>query len=68
MSPKKQTSSQQRPEEKKKAEDAFVEKILDLLNWSVIDTAFAGDDGVLQLSDTAPPSPEAYYRTITPVP
>jgi len=34
MSPKKQTSSQQRPEEKKKAEDAFVEKILELLNWS----------------------------------
>ena len=34
MSPKKQSASRQRPEEKKQAEDAFVEKILELIKWS----------------------------------
>ena len=34
MSPRKQSSSRQRPEGKKEAEDAFVEKTLELVKWS----------------------------------
>ena len=28
----------------------------------------AGDDGIIIFNDPNPPTPEAYYRTITPVP
>ena len=34
MSPKKQTSSRERPEAKSEAEDVFVEKTLGVINWA----------------------------------
>ena len=44
------------------------QRSLNLTGWTVLSSGIAGDDGIIIFNDPLPPTPEAYYRTITPVP
>lgn len=51
-------------------EDYGLQRSLDLLDWDVIRSGTAGDDGIIVFIDSTPPSgePKVFYRTINPVP
>ncbi|BCX46708.1 immunoglobulin I-set domain-containing protein [Haloferula helveola] len=44
------------------------QRSLNLVDWFILSTAVAGDDGIVVFTDPAPPAPAAFYQAITPVP